>query len=124
MSPTKKTRPSSVNPMSKQLSPLLLATAITACIAPPASTPGAGSATAPSNAKSCGPDGIIDDAEDGNNQVSDVGGRGGYWYTFLDKAGSSVSPKIEAQGGKFAMSPKGANGSELAANAKGKVATA
>ena len=93
------------------------------CIAPPPSTGGAGSPAAPNSVKSCGPDGIIDDGEDGNNQVSDAGGRGGYWYTFLDKAGSSISPKTEAQGGKFAMAQGGANRSQYGANAKGKIAT-
>jgi endoglucanase len=104
------------------LSCSLVFVAAAGCIAPPV-TGGAGSPVAPSNAKSCGPDGIIDDGEDGNNQVSDAGGRGGYWYTFMDKAGSSVAPKIEAQGGKFTMAQGGANRSQFAANMKGKVAT-
>ena len=100
----------------------LVFVATAGCIAPPV-TAGGGSPVAPSNAKACGPEGIIDDGEDGNNQVADGGGRGGYWYTFMDKAGSSIAPKIEAQGGKFTMAQGGANKSQFSANAKGKVAT-
>jgi endoglucanase len=55
--------------------------------------------------------------------VNDAGGRAGYWYTFLDKVGSSITPKTEAQGGKFAMSEGGANRSQFGAHAKGKIAT-
>jgi endoglucanase len=101
---------------------VLLAGLAAGCIAPP---PAGGGAASPStsNAKSCGPEGVIDDGEDGNNQVSDSGGRGGYWYTFLDKVGSSITPKPEGQGGKFAMAQGGANKSQSAVNVKGKVAT-
>ncbi|HMJ50871.1 MAG TPA: carbohydrate binding domain-containing protein [Polyangiaceae bacterium] len=101
---------------------VLLAGMAASCISPSSSSGGANAPSAPTNAKSCGPEGVIDDGEDGNNQVSDAGGRGGYWYTFLDKVGSSITPKPEAQGGKFAMVPQGANGSQYGANAKGKVA--
>ena len=34
--------------------------------------------------KECGPDGVIDDFEDNNNQISVIGDRGGYWYTYAD----------------------------------------
>ena len=95
------------------------------CIAPAPTGGTAGSPNAPANAnvKSCGPEGLIDDGEDGNNQVTDSGGRGGYWYTFLDKVGSSINPKTEAQGGKFTMAQGGANRSQYGVNAKGKIAT-
>jgi endoglucanase len=101
---------------------LALAGVAPGCVAPPSAGAGAGSPSAPTNAKSCGPEGVVDDGEDGNNQVSDNGGRGGYWYTFLDKVGSSIEPKPEAQGGKFAMT-KGGHQSQSATNAKGKVGT-
>jgi endoglucanase len=71
-------------------------------------------------AKKCGPDGLIDDAEDNNNQISSVKGRGGYWYTFGDKS-STITPAL---GGTFTMSPGGANGSANAAHISGKVGTA
>jgi endoglucanase len=86
--------------------------------------PGAGAASAgPGKGKACGPDGLVDDGEDGNNQTKQAGGRGGYWYTYVDKAGSSVTPAAGAAGGTFAMTPGGANGSGYGANMKGKVGT-
>ncbi len=42
--------------------------------------------------KECGPDGVIDDMEDNNNQITVTGERGGYWYTYVDKDGSTVWP--------------------------------
>ena len=41
--------------------------------------------------------GIIDDAEDGDSQVAKVGGRDGYWFTFVDAAGSTVTPRGQFQ---------------------------
>jgi hypothetical protein len=84
--------------------------------------PGGASGATPSaqavNLKSCGPDGLIDDAEDNNNRVAVVSGRGGYWYTYTDKLQSTILP---APGGTYTMSPGGANGSKYAANMKGKI---
>lgn len=71
-----------------------------------------------SASKQCGPDGLLDDAEDNNNQVAAVKGRSGYWYTFGDKAGSTVTPAL---GGTFTMSAGGANGSANAAHINGKI---
>jgi endoglucanase len=75
---------------------------------------------------SCGPEGLIDDGEDGNNQTKPAGERGGYWYTFIDptNSGTTVWPEPGTQGGAFAMSEGGANGSKFAARAKGRVGTA
>lgn len=80
-----------------------------------------GPTTAAAALKPCGPDGLIDDGEDNNNKVAVVGGRGGYWYTYGDKIGSTISP---AKGGTFTMSPGGANDSKFAAEMKGKVGDA
>ena len=90
------------------------------CDDAPATGPGAVSAAA-ATLKSCGPDGLIDNGEDNNNQVAAVSGRGGYWYTYGDKLNSTILP---APGGTFTMSPGGANDSKFAANMKGKVADA
>ncbi len=68
--------------------------------------------------KKCPADGVIDDSEDDNNQITLIKGRSGYWYTFLDKAGSSVQPPA---GGTFTMSAGGAEGSAHAAHMSGKV---
>lgn len=78
---------------------------------------GAAAANTPEG-KACPQDGVIDDGEDGNNQVAPNKGRTGYWYTFADKEGSTVTP---AAGGTFAMARGGANGSTQAAHMSGKV---
>jgi serine/threonine protein kinase len=70
----------------------------------------------------CGDDGLIDDGEDGDNRNLPRGGRGGYWYTFRDKAGTTVAPVAGEDGGTFAMSP-GGHASKFAARFHGKVAT-
>jgi endoglucanase len=73
--------------------------------------------------KECGPSGQIDDFEDNNNQNLVIEGRGGYWYTFVDKAGSTVSPEAGEAGGTFAPS-EGGYGSKYAGEFKGKIGTA
>jgi endoglucanase len=103
--------------------PLLLTFAMlaTACVGnSPAVSEG------PETYNTCGDEGLIDDGEDGNNQSKPAGGRGGYWYTFIDStgSGSTVWPEPGEQGSAFAMSKGGVNGSKFAANAKGRVGTA
>jgi endoglucanase len=72
--------------------------------------------------KACPPEeGLIDDGEDNNNQVTAQKGRTGYWYTFVDKAGSTVEPKAGEAGGTFSMAPGGANGSTQAARVTGTI---
>ena len=73
----------------------------------------------PEDVTRCGPDGLIDDCEDNNNQIATVAGRGGYWYTFVDEAGTTIDP---APGGTYPMSEGGANGSGYAARMSGKIA--
>jgi hypothetical protein len=70
------------------------------------------------------PRGRVDDGEDGNNQVMAVAGRGGYWYTYSDKVGSTIDPPAGEAGGTFSMSEGGAKGSALAARMQGKVGRA
>ena len=67
--------------------------------------------------------GQIDDFEDNNNQNNVVDNRGGYWYTFVDKVGSTVWPEAGEAGGTFTPSEGGYN-SKYAANFKGKIGTA
>jgi endoglucanase len=71
--------------------------------------------------KTCGPDGVIDDFEDNNNQITVSGDRGGYWYTYVDAKGSTVSPEPGDSGGVFAP-VEGGNGSKYAVEVKGKLA--
>jgi hypothetical protein len=65
--------------------------------------------------------GRLDDGEDGNNQILATAGRGGYWYTYADKAGSTIVPPAGDTGGTFSMSEGGAHGSAMAARMQGKV---
>lgn len=69
------------------------------------------------------PDALIDDGEDNNNQTFVSGGRGGYWYTFVDDAGTQVWPTAGSHGGTFEMSPGGADNSGFAARFKGTIGT-
>jgi len=94
---------------------------MTSCIPEGGSAMTAASAESTADGKKCPADGIIDDGEDQNNQVTTKKGRGGYWYTFADKAGTTVTPTAGDQGGTFAMSPGGASGSAQAARVNGKV---
>jgi endoglucanase len=71
--------------------------------------------------KDCPADFTVDDAEDNNNQVLLQQGRKGYWYTFVDKAGTAISPPA---GTKFLMSPGGSKDSKYAARMIGKVSSA
>jgi endoglucanase len=70
--------------------------------------------------ESCGDQGLIDNGEDGNNQVLVRDGRNGYWYTYVDDVGSTVEPEAGSRGGTFSMSPGGA-GSKYAANVHGRI---
>jgi endoglucanase len=87
----------------------------------PATAGGAGASSAPSApaaGKECPVDFTIDDCEDGTNQVKVHKGRNGYWYTFIDKAGSTISPPANHT---FIMSKGGVNGSMYAAQILGKM---
>jgi endoglucanase len=68
--------------------------------------------------------GVISDGEANSNQVNPIKGRGGYWYTFLDSNGSTITPTAGSQGGTFAMAPGGANGTKFAAHMTGTVGSA
>ena len=72
--------------------------------------------------KECAADGLIDDGEDGNNQNMPNDNRGGYWYTFRDKKGTTIEPVAGEDGGTFAMS-EGGHGSQFAARYHGKIGT-
>lgn len=75
--------------------------------------------------RACPPgEGMISDGEIGPNQTNPIKGRGGYWYTFVDNAGSTVTPTAGAQGGTFAMADGGANGTKKAAHMTGSIGTA
>jgi endoglucanase len=67
----------------------------------------------------CGPEGLLDDCEDGNNQILKQDTRGGYWYSAVDTEGSTVEPPA---GSAFPMTQGGARGSGYAAHIQGKIA--
>jgi endoglucanase len=111
-----------------------LALAVAGCLIPaqqaPSASPGwvvsvgGGAAGAPVAAAfgDCGPDGMIDDGEDGDNQNLPIGGRGGYWYTFKDKGTTTVEPTAGEEGGTFTMA-EGGHDSRFAARFHGKMGT-
>ena len=63
------------------------------------------------------PDGLIDDLEDNNTQIIQVGDRGGYWFTFKDEYGTTVEPA------EFQPAEGGAQNSKYAAHVKGKISS-
>jgi len=72
----------------------------------------------------CGPEALIDDGEDNNNQGVVSEGRGGYWYTYMDETGSTIEPMAGSLGGVFMMSEGGANGSNFAMRMHGQLSSA
>lgn len=72
----------------------------------------------------CGPQALVEDGEDGNNQVIVQDGRAGYIYTYIDAEGTTVTPKAGSDGGVFETSPGGVNGSKNALRMSGTVAKA
>jgi len=87
------------------------------CIAPGTRSSGAAAL------KECGPEGMIDDFEDNNNQSNVIDGRGGYWYTYADKLGTTIWPELGENGGTFTPSEGGYN-SKFAGEVKGRISTA
>jgi endoglucanase len=71
----------------------------------------------------CGPEALIEDGEDNNNQVIVQDGRAGYIYTYMDPEGTTIEPKAGSEGGIFEMSSGGFN-SAYAMRMHGNVASA
>jgi endoglucanase len=61
---------------------------------------------------------MIDDIADTNDQIVVQNGRSGYWYTFVDSVGSTISPPA---GNKFIQSRGGARDLQYAARMLGKL---
>jgi hypothetical protein len=66
----------------------------------------------------CGPQGLIDNADDGNAEILKSEGRSGKWYTYVDTSGSTIEPAV---GSAFAMAPGGVGSQGMAAHVQGKV---
>lgn len=100
------------------LSRALLCLAATSCAssAPAPATPEAPtapsvpseSAAASAGAASC-ENLQLDDLEDGDNRSPSIDGRGGYWFTFKDSTGTTLSPD-----GTFKPAPAGAKSAHAA----------
>jgi endoglucanase len=89
------------------------------CISTPASETGwSGRARATEPGPCASTDALIDDGEDGDNRALVRGGRGGYWFTFVDSSGST----LESQG-NFKMVAPGNGGSRFAARMRGHAAS-
>jgi hypothetical protein len=67
----------------------------------------------------CGDQALIEDAEDGDDQILLREGRGGYLYTFADKTGTTVLPPESA----FAVEAGGTPGSRYAVHVSGHLAS-
>jgi hypothetical protein len=82
-----------------------------------------GAAVAGAAVKTCSgavvpaPDGLLDDFEDGNSQLTVAPGRDGYWWTHHDPNGSTLAPE------KFVPDDGGAGGSKKALHVHGTTAT-
>ena len=70
------------------------------------------------NAGECPANALLDDAEDGDGRAISADKRGGYWYTYADKVGSTIAPA-----NPFQMAAGGAEGSKFAARMTGKLGT-
>lgn len=103
------------------LAAFVASTALTGCGRVNPTSPD--TAKTPEGAPCNSQDALLDDGEDTNNQSFVAGGRGGYWYTFMQGDGTEVWPTAGSQGGTFEMSPGGADGTAYAARFKGKVGT-
>ncbi len=73
------------------------------------------------NAGQCPQTALLDDLDDGNNQIAVAEGRGGYWYTYADETGSTIAPE---PGTNFVAAAGGANDTPHAAQMHGKMGTA
>jgi endoglucanase len=87
------------------------------CITSPASEYGATPIAKKEHLNSC-PDGLIDDLEDNDSQIAKKEGREGYWFTFTDTYGSTITPRD-----KFNADTGGPDGSHYAAHMQGKIST-
>jgi endoglucanase len=90
------------------------------CLTTPASETGFTKRTRELVPGACPGDSLIEDAEDGDNQILKREGRGGYWYTSVDAEGSSIEPAT------FKLNSEGAGhaGSRGVAHVKVKMASA
>jgi hypothetical protein len=95
----------------------LVALLSSGCITSPAWENGATPVAKQTVMNAC-PNGMIDDLEDGDEQTLKIENRGGYWFTYVDKFGTTIEQR------KFKPEPGGPPGSKMAAHIKGQIASA
>jgi endoglucanase len=66
---------------------------------------------------------LIDDAEDGDAQILQREGRAGFWYTAIDRQGSSIWPGSTAHEHQFEMSRGGSGRSRWGVRITGRLAS-
>jgi endoglucanase len=88
------------------------------CLTTPASETGGTKRARVLVPRDCGPNALIDDGEDGDNRILVRDDRGGYWFTSIDAAGSTMQPA-----GSFSMGSPGHAGSQHAAHMQGQMGT-
>ncbi|MGH1346411.1 MAG: hypothetical protein ACRBN8_32895 [Nannocystales bacterium] len=108
--------------MSSRITPLVLVVALASCSASSGGTSEPAPAVSRMDLGGCDRSAVIEDSEDNDHRLLEHGGRGGYVYTFLDEAGSTVEPVAGRLGGTFSQAVGGANGSLHAARFQGKTA--
>lgn len=101
---------------------VVAAMAVAACDSPSSNSPDA-NAVGSFDLGGCPATAVVEDAEDNDHQILGHEGRGGYMYTFLDEAGSTVEPVAGRLGGTFSQTEGGANGSLYAARISGTLAS-
>lgn len=100
----------------------LVAVAVVVAACGPGTARGDTAPFSPIDLGGCDRAAVIEDGENADHQVIVHEGRNGYIYSFLDQAGSTVTPTAGRDGGTFSQSEGGANGSMFAARITGKVA--
>jgi hypothetical protein len=90
---------------------------VAGCITTPASETGYSKRARDLVPRACGKDALIEDGEDGDSRILVQGGRGGYWYTSIDQAGTTMDPV-----GTFKMGAPGHAGSRHGARIHGRTA--
>jgi hypothetical protein len=96
-----------------------IASLATGCITAPAWEYGSTAKAKELDVPACGEAAIIEDGEDLDPRGRVSEGRGGYWFTFVDPAGSEIQPT----GWPFKMGSPGRNGSKGAPHISGRMAS-
>jgi hypothetical protein len=106
--------------LSSLLPSVVVAASATGCITAPAWEYGSTAKAKELDVPPCSDVAIIEDGEDLDHRGNVQDGRGGNWFTFVDPAGSTITPR----GWPFKMGAPGRNGSRGAPHISGRMASA